>query len=115
MIARLMGLDTISPQELQRLLDEGKASAFDVNSPQSWAHARVPGAINLDPVAYDPGALPSDKNALLVFYCSNTWCRKAPNAARRAKTLGHTNVRVMSAGIKGWLEADLPVETAAVR
>lgn len=111
MIARLMGLDTISPGELQHLLQEGHAAVFDVNSPQSWAQARVPGAVNLDPTAYAPGDLPADKGALVVFYCSNPWCRKAPNAARRASSLGHHNVRVMSAGIKGWLGANLPVET----
>jgi rhodanese-related sulfurtransferase len=111
MIARLMGLDTISPGELHRLLQEGRVSAFDVNSQQSWAQARVPGAVNLDPTGYATGDLPADKSALLVFYCSNPWCRKAPNAARRANSLGYSNVRVMSAGIKGWLDAKLPVET----
>lgn len=110
MIARLMGLDTISPHELHRLLQEGRAVAIDVNSPQSWVQARVPGAVNLDPAAYGAGDLPAEKGALLVFYCSNPWCRKAPNAARRAGSLGHTNVRVMSAGISGWLGAKLPVE-----
>jgi rhodanese-related sulfurtransferase len=113
MIARLMGLETISPRELHRLLQEGGAAAIDVNSPQSWAQARVPGAVNLDPAAYDTGDLPANKDALLVFYCSNPWCRKAPNAARRASSLGYANVRVMSAGIKGWLGAKLPVETGA--
>jgi rhodanese-related sulfurtransferase len=111
MIARLMGLDTISPRELLGLIEEGRVSAIDVNSAQSWAQARVPGALNLDPAAYELGDLPSDKDALLVFYCSNPWCRKAPNAARRASSLGYRNVRVMSAGIKGWLEAKLPVES----
>ena len=69
--------------------------------------------VNLDPAAYDSGDLPADMGALVVFYCSNPWCRKAPNAARRAGSLGYGNVRVMSAGIKGWLEAELPVETGA--
>ena len=71
----------------------------------------MPGAVNLDPVAYASSDLPSDKNALVVFYCSNPWCRKAPNAARRAGAMGYSNVRVMSAGIKGWLGAKLPVES----
>ena len=118
MIARLMGLATISPQELHRLLRERGATAIDVNAPQSWLHARVPGAMHLDPVHYSADDLPADKNALLVFYCSNPWCRKAPNAARRASTLGYNNVKVMSAGIEGWLRADLPVEsgtTSSVR
>ena len=110
MMARLMGLDTISPRELHRLLGEGAVAAYDVNSAQSWSQAHVPGAVHLDPLAYAATDLPADKNALLVFYCSNTWCRKAPNAARRATSLGHTNVKVMSAGIQGWLGASLPVE-----
>jgi rhodanese-related sulfurtransferase len=110
MIARLMGLATISPRDLHGLLQEGKAAAIDVNSPQSWSTARVPGAVNLDPIAYAPTDLPPDKAALVVFYCSNPWCRKAPNAARRATGLGYTNVKVMSAGIQGWVGAGLPVE-----
>ncbi len=113
MIARLMGLATISPRELHSLLQDGKATAIDVNSPQSWAQARVPGARNLDPAAYETGHLPANKGALLVFYCSNPWCRKAPYAARRAGALGYGNVRVMSAGITGWIAAKLPVETGA--
>jgi rhodanese-related sulfurtransferase len=113
MMALLMGLSTISPRDLHRLLQEGKATAFDVNSPQSWATARVPGAVNLDPAAYAAADLPPDKAALVVFYCSNPWCRKAPNAARRATGLGYTDVKVMSAGMQGWVGAKLPVEGAA--
>ncbi len=111
MFARLMGLDVISPKDLNLLILDGKVVPIDVNSPQSWAQAHVPGAVNLDPTSYRADDLPSDKGALLVFYCSNHWCRKAPNAARRAASLGYTSVRVMSAGIKGWLDAKLPVET----
>ena len=110
MMARLMGLDTIAPPELQGLLAAGGTHVFDVNSPQSWAKAHVPGSINLDPASYDPSSLPADKSSLVVFYCSNPWCRKAPNAARRARSLGYSNVKVLSAGIEGWMKAKLPVE-----
>lgn len=113
MFAQLMGLKTVSPGDLHSLIRQGGAVVLDVNSPQSWAHARVPGAVRLDPTSFGADDLPADKGALLVFYCSNPWCRKAPNAARRAGSLGHANVRVMSAGIKGWLEAGLPVEPGA--
>jgi rhodanese-related sulfurtransferase len=54
--------------------------------------------------------LPPDHDALLVFYCSNPWCRKAPTAARRAKSLGYRHVSVMPAGITGWLSSALPTE-----
>jgi rhodanese-related sulfurtransferase len=106
-----MGLKTVSPDALHRLLqDQVQVSVIDVNSRQSWMKARVPGARNLDPVDYKDSELPPDKNAMLVFYCSNPMCRKAPNAARRAKKIGYSNAHVMSAGISGWLAAKLPVE-----
>lgn len=106
MFARLMGLKTISPRELR---DASGIAIFDVNSPQSWMSAHVPGAVHFDSDA----DLPSDKSAALVFYCSNPLCRKAPNAAKRAKTLGYSDVRVMSAGISGWISAGLPTESGA--
>jgi rhodanese-related sulfurtransferase len=112
MFALLMGLKTISPDGLHRLTQNpGQVSIIDVNSPESWSKAHVPGARNLDPAAYQDSDLPADKTAALVFYCSNPMCRKAPNAARRAKTMGYTNVQVMSAGITGWLAAKLPTES----
>jgi len=111
MIARLMGLETISPGALHQLLATGPVTVIDVNSRPSWTTARVPGARNLDPAGYSEGDLPPDKDSPLVFYCSNFLCRKAPNAARRAKGMGYRNVQVMSAGISGWQSAALPTES----
>jgi rhodanese-related sulfurtransferase len=109
----LLGFKVISPARLHQLIQDKLATAVDVNSRQSWLEARVPGALNLDPVGYDEKSLPADKDSLLVFYCSNPLCRKAPNAARRAKQMGYHNVHVMSAGISGWLNAKLPTESGA--
>lgn len=112
MFALLMGLRSISPTELLRRIDACSATVFDVNSLQSWEQAHVPGALHLDPTGFSAADLPADHQALLVFYCSNPMCRKAPGAARRAKAMGHADVRVLSAGISGWLAAKLPVEAA---
>lgn len=112
MFARLMGLKTISPERLHQLMKAPEPlTVIDVNSRDSWRTAHVPGASNLDPVGYKDSDLPPDKGALLVFYCSNPMCRKAPNAARRAKGMGYSNVHVMSAGISGWVAAKLPTES----
>jgi len=111
MFARLFGLDSISPAGLHQRMHDGSVTVIDVNSPQSWAKARVPGARNLDPIAYGESDLPPNKDSFLVFYCSNLLCRKAPNAARRARDMGYRNVHVMSAGISGWLGANLPSES----
>ncbi|HEX4064816.1 MAG TPA: rhodanese-like domain-containing protein [Acidobacteriaceae bacterium] len=110
MFARLMGLEVISPAELRNLMQNESVTVIDVNSRQSWLHARVPGAVSLDPVAYSETDLPPDRESIVVFYCSSFLCRKAPNAARRAKAMGYRNVRVLSAGISGWLGASLPTE-----
>ncbi|HET7453220.1 MAG TPA: rhodanese-like domain-containing protein [Thermoanaerobaculia bacterium] len=112
-LARLMGLRTISPRDLSRELEERRTAVFDVNGPGSWERAHVPGARRLDPAAFEPSDLPAERSAALVFYCSNPLCRKAPNAARRARGFGYENVRVMSAGIQGWIGAGLPVESVA--
>ncbi len=110
MFARLMGLKNISPKELHRMMRDQPMTVIDVNSAQSWSRAHVPGASNLDPGNYRESELPADKAAMLVFYCSNPMCRKAPNAARRARKMGYSNVHVMSAGINGWVGAKLPTE-----
>lgn len=110
MMALLMGLKTVSPAELLRLVHERAVTVVDVNSPQRWLAGHVPGARNLDHATYGAADLPPDLAARLVFYCSNPLCRKAPQAARRAKSMGYQNVRVMSAGITGWTDAGLPTE-----
>lgn len=114
MLARLMGLRVISPKDLHLALQNGKVTVCDVNAQASWERARVPGALQLDPDLSHPDLLPTDRGASLVFYCSNPLCRKAPLAARRAKGLGYTDVRVLSAGIRGWVDAGLPTESGPV-
>ena len=112
MFARLMGLRVVSPQALDQMIQKREVIVFDVNSRESWMRAHVPGALNLDP-EYREGDLPPDKRSNLVFYCSNPMCRKAPNAARRAKKMGYTNVQVMSAGISGWIDHKLQTESGS--
>jgi rhodanese-related sulfurtransferase len=111
MLARLLGVATISPVELLALVERRAVTAIDVNARSSWVRARVPGALTLDRANYQARDLPARLDAPIVFYCSNPLCSKAPLAARRAKGFGYTNVRVMSAGISGWLAADLPTES----
>lgn len=110
MFAMLMGLKGISPRDLLASIQSGDITVLDLNARQSWLKARVPGALSLVP-DFDAALLPADRAASLVFYCSNPLCRKAPNAGKRAEKLGYTNVRVMSAGITGWVGAGLPVES----
>jgi rhodanese-related sulfurtransferase len=88
---------------------------IDVNGGGSWMRAHVPGAIHLDPATFGESDLPRDRQIPIVFYCSGPLCMKAPSAARRAEKLGYREVRVMPAGISGWVAAGLPTESAAER
>jgi rhodanese-related sulfurtransferase len=110
-IARLMGLKTIGPDALMQAIGAGGVTVVDVNARESWLRVRVPGSRSLDSQTFTAGDLPADRHAALVFYCSNPFCRKAPTAARRAKAMGYDDVRVLSAGISGWLDGGLPTES----
>lgn len=112
LISKIMGIKTISPKDLHLAIQNQRVTVIDVNARHRWELAHVPGAINLDPAQFSAKDLPTDSARELVFYCSNVLCRKAPNAARRAMQFGYTDVYVMSAGISGWLDQQLPTEAA---
>ena len=43
---------------------------FDNNGAGRWGRGHVPGAKNLNAHSYEASALPENKDATLVFYCS---------------------------------------------
>jgi rhodanese-related sulfurtransferase len=103
----------VSVDEVQKGLDGAKAKApspyavFDANGPETRsAKGIIPTAILLpSSSAYDLALLPTDKASPVVFYCANEKCTASHTAARRAIMAGHTNVAVLGAGIKGWIDA----------
>lgn len=112
LIPSVLRLQNISPEEVSELLHSSKElNIYDMNGPQRWAEARVPGAKLLDVQADLNAELPAEKDKQLIFYCSNPMCRKAPNAATKAEYLGYTNVQVMRAGITGWMSAGFDTES----
>ncbi|WP_426117063.1 rhodanese-like domain-containing protein [Massilia sp. PWRC2] len=106
MVAWLFGLKNVPPAALHDRL--GAVVVVDVNSIHSWTAAHVPQARRLAPLNFTAADLPAERTTPLVFYCSNWLCSKAPNAARRARQMGFSDVAVMSAGIAGWQAAGLP-------
>ncbi len=98
----------ITPQELSALL--GRVFVVDVNEPDNFAEAHVPGA---KLVAYDAlkaEDLPVDKSKTVVFYCWSPECPAGEKAAQSAIAFGYTDVRCMKAGITGWQDAGLHTE-----
>lgn len=106
----LMNLESISTEELNGIHSNESVHIYDMNDAMCWQQNHVPGAVNLDPESFSEQDLTSDKNSTLIFYCSNPMCRKAPNAAKKVKALGYENVKVLSAGIAGWMSDGYVVE-----
>jgi len=105
----------VTPQELSMELAQPSRAGLsvrviDVNEPDSYAEAHVPGAILLVYDAIRAADLPADKSSPLVFYCWSAECPAAETAAQSALKLGYTDVSCMKTGITGWRDAGLPTE-----
>lgn len=96
----------ISIKELKDAIAAKKVTVIDVNGSGSYAKGHVPSAIDYATVSKDLASkLPADKGALVVAYCGGPSCNAYQKAAKAAQALGYTNVKHLSAGISGWLQA----------
>lgn len=96
----------ISIKELKQAIAEKKVTILDVNGSDSYQKGHIPGAIDFRAKKADIAkALPADKNALVVAYCGGPTCGAYAAGAKAAQELGYTNVKHLSAGISGWLQA----------
>ncbi|MEI6713019.1 MAG: rhodanese-like domain-containing protein [Verrucomicrobiota bacterium] len=96
----------ISIAELKRAIAEKKVVVIDVNGSDSYKAGHIPSALNyVDVKEKIASVLPAEKDALVVAYCGGPACNAYTRAADAAKNLGYTNVKHLSAGISGWLQA----------
>jgi rhodanese-related sulfurtransferase len=98
----------------QSLAREPDFILIDVRSPELFAHAHVPGAINIPHAkiiasrmaGYAPGTL-------FVVYCGGPHCNGAQRGAVRLARLG-LPVKIMVGGMAGWLDEGFGVEAGSV-
>ena len=96
----------ISIADLKKAIADKKVVVIDVNGTDSWKEGHVPTAIDFETKKAELAkALPADKNTLVVAYCGGPSCGAYAAAAKKAKELGYTNVKHLSAGISGWKKA----------
>ena len=99
--------------ELKSAIAAKKVTLLDANGTESWEKGHIPGAIDFEAnKAKLAGLLPKDKDALVVAYCGGPKCQAYTAAAKAAEKLGYTNVKHLTAGISGWAEAKLTMESA---
>lgn len=113
-----MTLPTISRDELRGKIERGDDFVLiDALAPMSFAHSRLPGAINLPPEWVDdrgPRRIP-DLNTEIVVYCSGPTCDSSVIVADRLIELGYRNVSHFVEGKSGWAKAGLSFEGGGVR
>ena len=103
----------ISISEVKAAIKAKKVVLIDVNGSESYAKRHVPTALDFDAVEKDLAKhLPADKDALIVAYCGGPKCKAYQAAANAAEKLGYKNVKHMSAGISGWVDAGEKTEKA---
>ena len=96
----------ISIAELKKAIASKKVIVIDVNGSDSSKAGHVPTALNYADIQSSlASALPKDKDALVVAYCGGPACHAYTKAADAAAKLGYSNVKHLSAGISGWLQA----------
>lgn len=110
----------ISVDELKVLVEKNMkekttkhAFIVDANGDSSYKESHIPGAVH-----YKEGTLAEvlkkhnvPKDQPVVAYCGNPMCTAWEAAAKEAKAAGYTDVKHLSAGIKGWREApNAPLE-----
>lgn len=101
----------ISIAELKKAIADKKVVVLDVNGSTSYKNGHVPTALNYAEVSASlASALPADKDALVVAYCGGPACHAYTKAADAAAALGYKNIKHLSAGISGWLQANEATE-----
>lgn len=109
---KLVTVDQVDASLAALKKDKKPFTVFDANGQETRAkQGIIPTAVLLpSSSAYDLSLLPKDKATPVVFYCANEKCTASHTAAKRALQAGHSDVAVLGAGIKGWVEAGKAVD-----
>jgi rhodanese-related sulfurtransferase len=107
----------VDPDDLAQDLEAGRTNGYvvvETRAPEAFAHARIPGAINLPYRDLTPETTAHlDRDLVYVCYCESTVCNAATKGALKLAELGF-KVKRLSGGITGWIAAGYPVEGAVL-
>lgn len=100
---------TVTRQELQSKLKEGKAQVVNVLEPKWYNLGSIKGSVKIPVSELDKRAKELDKNREVITYCAGPQCSASVEGAKKLEALGF-NVRAYEGGVKEWKEAGLPIE-----
>jgi rhodanese-related sulfurtransferase len=99
----------LTPQEVERGLQEGRIVLVDVREPNETALERFPDAVLVPLSAFDPAAIPEPAGRDVVFACRSG--RRSVTASLAAQEQGFAYGAHLAGGILAWKAAGLPTET----
>jgi rhodanese-related sulfurtransferase len=117
-LIRTLRMARVSADELNAMLQSGRRPLIvDVRSPQSQRDGRIPGAVWIDPQAFDSSlrasALTESDAGEVIVYCACPNEASAAGVARQLMKAGFTRVRPLAGGIEAWREKGFAVERPA--
>ncbi|HKB60844.1 MAG TPA: rhodanese-like domain-containing protein [Gallionellaceae bacterium] len=109
----------IMPWDLGKRLDEGDAPLLlDVREPAEFALLRIPGSVNVPRGVLEQSCewdydetvpeLAGDRKREIVVICRSG--KRSVLAADIMQQMGFTNVISLKLGVRGWNDAELPLE-----
>lgn len=104
-------IETVPAQEAyDQLTADSEAVLLDIRTPEEFAEARVPGAVNIDFYAPDfaDQLAELDLDGSYVVYCRSG--SRSAEAMPIFEDLGFTAVTEVDGGIVAWNQAGLPIE-----
>ena len=116
---KLSEKEKISLAEVEKLVvqgpEKGKYFLFDSRPAPRFKEWAIPTAVSLPFPDFDNNLdqLPTDKEALIVFYCSGITCNMSPGSQKKAKALGYKNVKVFVEGTPAWTTKNFGVVAPA--
>lgn len=113
-------ITTLSPEEAQRLSDQGLALLVDIRDPREVNRdGKIPGAFHaprgmlefwVDPQSpYHKPELATDKQ--LILYCASAW--RSALSVKTLQDMGADNVAEIEGGFALWQKKGLPVDAPA--
>jgi rhodanese-related sulfurtransferase len=97
----------ITTDQLKEMLDKKKKfMLIDARTKEEYQEAHIVGAISIPEKNFEDSValLPADKNYQLVLYCNGVKCGKSKKAAKKAETMGYTNILIYGEGFPVWEE-----------
>lgn len=105
-------IEKISLPDVFQLYTRKQAVFVDTRDPYAFAQGHIPGAISVQPGTTGAmiDALRSSQGKPIITYCSGPDCPLAEKLARELKTMGISNVKVMTEGWYAWQNSGYQVE-----